>query len=97
MFVFQLAQLNHLNCYKFTCQLVHSQVYLTKGPITNLFDKFVEIKASWREFLVFSHVLFVIFNNFISLFHDFLIELLMLTFIEMFLSLMYRPSPCCSC
>lgn len=89
VFVFELAELNHLDCYKLTCKFMHSQVDLSKCPITNLFDKLVKIKACWWEFLVFAHVLFVVFDNLISLLHNLLIKLLMLPLIQMLLPLMY--------
>jgi len=41
--VLQLTQLYHFYCYKFASELVQCQINLTKRPISNLLDKFVEI------------------------------------------------------
>jgi hypothetical protein len=68
---------------------MESQVDLSKCTISYLFNEFVKIKASWWKLLVLSHVLPVIFDDFVSFFHDFFIQLLVLALVQMLLPLVY--------
>ena len=76
--VLQLAQFYHLDCNKLSCQLLDCQIDLSKSAFANLFDKLVKVKARGREFLIFTHVLAIVFYNLVSLSHYFIIQLLML-------------------
>lgn len=96
VFVLQLAKFYHFNGYKLPCQFLDGQVDLSKSTITNLFDEFVKVETCGRELLILSHVLSVVFNDLFSFSHNFIVQLLMLSFVQMLLSFMDRSGPCCS-
>jgi hypothetical protein len=64
---------------------VNCQVYLAKSSIANFLDKLVEIKASWREFTIVLNELFVILYYFVSFFHYFFVQFLLLAVLKMLL------------
>lgn len=87
--VFQLAQLNHLYGHELAGELLDGQVHLSESPVSNFLDEFVEVQARRRELMVLSHVLAIVLYDFLTLFHDFIVQLLMLATIEVLLPLVY--------
>lgn len=68
-----------------------SKVDLTKGSVSNPFDKLVEVKVSWWELVVLLYVLAVVLDYHIPFFHDLFVQLLMLTHLDMLLLHMDGP------
>ena len=97
MLIFQLTQLYHLDSHKLASKLMNRQIHLSKCTIAYFLDKLVKIQTRWWKFLVLSHILPIIFYNFITFFHYFFVQLLVLAFVDMFLPLVNRTRSysCC--
>ena len=54
---------------------MYRQVDLTERTIPNVFDKLVKVQTRWRELVVFSSILFDIFDDFLPILIDALVDL----------------------
>mgnify|MGYP006097420103 CR=1 FL=1 len=54
---------------------MYRQVDLTERTISNVFDELVKVQTRWRELLVFSSILFDIFDDFLPILIDALVDL----------------------
>lgn len=54
---------------------MYRQVDLTERTIPNVFDKLVKVQTRWRELVVFSSILFDIFDDFLTILIDALVDL----------------------
>ena len=54
---------------------MYRQVDLTERTIPNVFDKLVKVQTRWRELVVFSSILFDIFDDFLTILIDALVNL----------------------
>lgn len=93
MLVPKLAQLYHFDGYELSSQFLDCQVDLTKSPVANLLDKMIEVQTCGRELVVLAHILAVVLDDLIPLLHYFVVQLLMLSSVQVFLSFVDRSRP----
>ena len=67
---------------------MYRQVDLSKCTVSNIFDKLIKVQTSWRELLVFSRILLNVFDDFLTIFIDGLVNLTPQVWIQMRLNLM---------
>lgn len=64
---------------------MNSKINLPKSSISYLFDELIKVQNSWRQFLILFKILFIIFDDTVSIFHNLFVKKFLLTNIQNFL------------
>ena len=68
--ILHVVLFNGFDGHLLSSEFVDTQCYLSKGALTDEFDKLIEIQGGWRQFIVLLDILFDVLDQLVTFLQD---------------------------